>query len=84
MEEFKSAYPGQAAPAPVDEKREKVKIVSNLIRDLTFEQNVQFAVSCVNRIKCFTKLLLSVKEYAHYNYSFIASIILQSSGSNNT
>jgi hypothetical protein len=27
MEEFKSPYPGQAAPAPVDEKREKIKIV---------------------------------------------------------
>jgi hypothetical protein len=39
---------------------ENDKTISNLMSDLTFEQNMQFAVSCVNRIKCFTKLLLNV------------------------
>jgi hypothetical protein len=36
------------------------KTVSNLIGDLTFEQSMQFAIACVNRIQCFTKLFLNV------------------------
>jgi hypothetical protein len=57
----------------MDEKRKKVKIISNLIRDISFEQNIQFAVSCVNRIKCFTKLLLSVNLEDYF--SSLADII---------